>query len=563
MSSMFEGLYIARSGVQASKAALNITGQNITNANTEGYTRQRVDQNSLPPSDSGGQWASLGTSVGTGVSVDSISQLRDAFLDSEYRTQNAKSGESAQWVDTLYDMEDIFTTTTTASSSSNVSVIDVLSNQFSNFLTQLQNITSSYSSVSEGNVREAAKSLATQLNTAARALNTIREQQYNHLEEYNVNTVNDLLKSIASLDKRIKDAELSGSPVLELKDQQNLLLDKLSKYVPIKVVQESEKLDNGKSVDTTKVYLADANGNKLAGNYELIGGADGSDYAQFTITQDAPEEGKSFGITQLHLTKLSVNGTIPTDADGNPELQGMTNDDIATGAFAASLALLNDSGDYDGDSTSPRGIGFYSQYLDTIARELASTLNNLNYNPNKKDSSGNTIPAEQQILFSGSVETGTLDDITKGITAANIHVASTWKDGVLTTNKDVSNSGDDNSGACPNILTMIAKLKDDKITLTTDTGAIVFNGTLQKAFASVSAMLALNTNSMQTIDNTNSQLLNNIDNSRQELSSVSLDDEAISIVQYTQSLNASSRFMTAVDECLQTIINNMGLVGRG
>jgi flagellar hook-associated protein 1 FlgK len=560
---MFDGLYIARSGVRASRAALNVTGQNITNANTEGYTRQRVDQSSLPPSDSGGQWASLGTAVGTGVNVDSISQLRDEFLDGEYRTQNAKSGESTQWVDTLYDMEDIFTTTTTASSASTSSVIDVLSNQFSNFMTQLQNITSSYSSVSEGNVREAAKSLATQLNTAAKALNTIREQQYNNLEEYNVNTANDLLQSIAKLNKRIKDAELSGSPVLELKDQQNLLLDKLSKYVPIRVEHESEPMPNGTKVDTTRVYLADTNGNRLPGNYVLIGGADGSDYAQFTITQDAPEEGKSFGITQLHLTELSVNGTIPNDDDGNSKLQGMTNDDIQTGAFAGSLALLNDSGDYDGDSTLPRGIGFYSQYLDSIAQKLASTLNTLNYNPNKKDSAGNAIPAEKQILFSGSVETGTLDDITKGITAENIHVASTWEDGVLTTNKDAANSGDDNSGACPNILTMIATLKDDDINLTTDGGLVVFNGTLQKAFASVSSILALNTNSMQTIDNTNAQLLSNIDNSRQELSSVSLDDEAISIIQYSQSLNASSRFMTAVDECLQTIINNMGLVGRG
>jgi flagellar hook-associated protein 1 FlgK len=571
LSSMFEGLYIARSGVRASRAALNITGQNITNSNTEGYTRQRVDQSSLPPSDSGSQWASLGAAVGTGTSVDSISQLRDAFLDAEFRTQNAKSGESARWVDTLYDMEDIFTTTTTASSSSNASVVDVLSNQLSNFLTQLQNITSSNSNVAESNLREAAKSLATQLNTAARALNTVREQQYNNLEEYNVKTVNDLLKNIASLDKRIKDAELSGSTVLELKDQQNLLLDKLSKYVSIKVVQEPTLMDNGKSIDTTKVYLADTNGNKLPGNYVLIGGADGSDYAQFTITQDAPEAGKSFGITQLHLTELSVNGTIPTDASGDPKLQAMTNDDIKAGAFAGSLALLNDSGEYDADAGSPRGIGFYSQYLDTIAKQLASTLNGLNYNPNKKDSAGNAVPAEKQILFSGSVETpqaghtgeDALNDITAGITAENIHVASTWEDGVLTTNKDAANSGDDNSGAFPNILNMIATLKDTKVNLVTGTGAVIFNGTLQKAFASVSSMLALNTNSMQTIDNTNSSLLSNIDNSRQELSSVSLDDEAISITQYTQSLNASSRFMTAVDECLQTIINNMGLAGRG
>ena len=578
MSSMFDGLYIARSGVRASRAALNVAGQNITNSNTPGYTRQRVDQSSISPGE-GGLWASTGASIGDGVSVDSISQLRDLFLDGEFRTQNAKSGMSSQQVGTLYDLEDIFTTTTTASSSSKSSVIDVLSDEFSNFLSQLQNLTSTSSSVSESNVREEAKALAGKLNTAAKALATARQQQFTNLSEQigtpdNPGTVNALLQNIASLDKRIKDAEVAGSSVLELKDQQNLLLDKLSKYVPIKVVQTQQKMPNNQMVDTTEVYLADPDGAKLPGGYQLIGGADGSEYAQFSVSQDAPAAGKSFGLTQIHLTQLSVNGKIPVDGDGNDLMQSMQNSDLQAGSFAGNLCLLNSSGEYDIPSSSFRGIGFYSQYLDTIAQNLASVMNTMNYNPNKKDAGGSPIPVEGQLLFSGSTETpvsghtGTdaLQDITAGITAANIHVASVWQDGVLTTTKDAANPGDVNTGSFTNILNMIAKLKDTSTSLTTQPGgggATIFTGTLQKAFSSVSSMLAVNANSTQTIDNTNSGLLNNIDNSRQELSSVSLDDEAVNIVQFSQSLNASSRFMTAVDECLQNIINNMGMAGRG
>lgn len=575
---MFDGLYIARSGVRASRAALNVTGQNITNSNTPGYTRQRVDQSSISPGD-GGLWASTGTSIGDGVSVDSISQLRDPFLDGEFRTQNAKSGMSSQQVSTLYDLEDIFTTTTTADSSSKSSVIDVLSDEFSNFLSQLQNLTSTSSSVSESNVREEAKALAGKLNTAAKALATARQQQFTNLSEQigtpdNPGTVNALLQNIASLDKRIKDAEVAGSSVLELKDQQNLLLDKLSKYVPIKVVQTQQKMPNNQLVDTTEVYLADPDGAKLPGGYQLIGGADGSEYAQFSVSQDAPADGKSFGLTQLHLTQLSVDGKIPVDGDGNDLMQSMKNSDLQAGSFAGNLSLLNSSGEYDIPTSSFRGIGFYSQYLDTIAQNLASVMNTMNYNPDKKDAGGSPVPVEGQLLFSGSTETpasghtGTdaLQDITAGITAANIHVASVWQDGVLTTTKDAANPGDVNTGSFTNILNMIAKLKDTSTSLTTQTGgggATIFTGTLQKAFSSVSSMLAVNANSTQTIDNTNSGLLNNIDNSRQELSSVSLDDEAVNIVQFSQSLNASSRFMTAVDECLQNIINNMGMAGRG
>jgi flagellar hook-associated protein 1 len=49
MSSTFDGLYIAKSGVQTARTNLNVTGQNIANANTDGYTRQRVDQSAIPP----------------------------------------------------------------------------------------------------------------------------------------------------------------------------------------------------------------------------------------------------------------------------------------------------------------------------------------------------------------------------------------------------------------------------------------------------------------------------------------------------------------------------------
>ena len=575
---MFDGLYIARSGVRASRAALNVTGQNITNSNTEGYTRQRVDQNSIPPSEGGGLWASGGAAVGNGTSVDSISQLRDSFLDSEFRTQNAKSGDSAAEVDTLYDMEDIFTTTTTASSSSKSSVIDVLSDEFSNFLSQLQDMTSSSSKVSESNVREEAKALAGKLNTAAKAINTLRQKQYGNLSDKigtpsNPGQVNQLLQDIASLDKQIKNAEISGSSVLELKDQQNLKLDQLSKYVPIKVVQKQDKLPNNQLVDTTSVYLADADGSELSGGYQLIGGNDGGEYAQFTLSQDAPATGKSFGLTQLHLTQLTVNGVIPTE-DGAYQMQGMTDSDLQAGSFAGSLSLLNSSGEYDSPASSFRGLGFYSQYLDSIAQNFGSAMNTMNYYAGKTDSGGASVPAEKQILFSGSVDTpasghtgaDALQDIADGITALNIHVASAWQDGVLTTNKDPVNTKDTNTGSYSNILDMITQLEGSTSKLTTGShgaGAVVFSGTMMKAFSSVSAMLALDANSTQTVDNTNSSLLNNIDGSRQQLSSVSLDDEAISITQYSQSLNASSRFMTAVDECIQTIISNMGLAGKG
>ena len=55
---------------------------------------------------------------------------------------------------------------------------------------------------------------------------------------------------------------------------------------------------------------------------------------------------------------------------------------------------------------------------------------------------------------------------------------------------------------------------------------------------------------------------NDIANSRDSVSGVSMDEEGISILQYQKSYNAAARLMTALDEALETVINNMGLVGR-
>ncbi len=233
------------------------------------------------------------------------------------------------------------------------------------------------------------------------------------------------------------------------------------------------------------------------------------------------------------------------------------NSSIQSGAFSGYLHLLNDQGEYNGSSF--RGIGFYSDYLDTLAQKLASTLNTLN--STTKDLSGNYIEDPNKALLAGTKAGGGDSILGSDITAKNIHVAAVWKDGILTRTKDVSPSGG-NGASQSNINSMITQLRNATVALSTSSGATIYTGTLGSAFADAGGMLAQGTNSVQSTDDTNSNQKNTVDGQRQAISSVSLDDEAISIVQYTQSLNASSRFMTAVDECLQTIINNMGLAGR-
>jgi flagellar hook-associated protein 1 FlgK len=114
---------------------------------------------------------------------------------------------------------------------------------------------------------------------------------------------------------------------------------------------------------------------------------------------------------------------------------------------------------------------------------------------------------------------------------------------------------------------MITALTSDEYTLETKPGEEgsdpFFTGTIQKAFMNVPTSLARSVAGVKSTDADNANRLDDIDTSRQSISSVSIDDEAVSLVQYNQALTAAARFMTAVDECLQTIISSMGVAGRG
>ena len=76
-------LGIGVSGLRAQQAALNVVGQNITNASTPGYTRQRADI----VTQIGG--ANVGLGAGAGVQIQGVSRIHDAFVDQQIRTDTS------------------------------------------------------------------------------------------------------------------------------------------------------------------------------------------------------------------------------------------------------------------------------------------------------------------------------------------------------------------------------------------------------------------------------------------------------------------------------------------
>ena len=94
MRSTFLGFETARKSVMASQKALDITGNNISNVNTKGYTRQRLDLFSVVTPSSGRYKASSVYSSGQGVMSSGTTQIRDPYLDTKYRELNPQAVES-------------------------------------------------------------------------------------------------------------------------------------------------------------------------------------------------------------------------------------------------------------------------------------------------------------------------------------------------------------------------------------------------------------------------------------------------------------------------------------
>ena len=103
----FGSFTAARLGIYASQSALNVTGNNISNINTKGYTRQRLDLVSLHSDGDARYQNSYNLNIGYGVLADSVSQLRDPFMDIRYRDMNSSVGSYEAMVKGLDQLVDI------------------------------------------------------------------------------------------------------------------------------------------------------------------------------------------------------------------------------------------------------------------------------------------------------------------------------------------------------------------------------------------------------------------------------------------------------------------------
>jgi flagellar hook-associated protein FlgK len=254
LRSTFYSFTTALRGLTTAQVQLDVTGQNISNVSTTGYTRQRADTYASTASGYGDKYGSKSSTLaGQGSVVSGISQIRNSFLDVRYRREASSLGEEDAKLSCMEDMELIFDEI--ESSGLRVS--------FSDFVSQLQSFANNADSAEfDSIVRDSASTLVNQLNQYATQLATIREEQEYQLTEISVNSINDLLSNIAELNKSIREEEVQGGSALELKDERNLLLDDLSTYMKIDVDYDQTEVSGGIIVNDAHISMVGADGSK-------------------------------------------------------------------------------------------------------------------------------------------------------------------------------------------------------------------------------------------------------------------------------------------------------------
>ena len=106
----FQGLQTALSGLIAEQSALDTTGSNIANANTEGYSRETavLEPNTPLPIPAISDLTGKGAQLGTGVSVTTITRIRNTYLDAQYRTQNSALSAATTQAEVLEQAQSAF-----------------------------------------------------------------------------------------------------------------------------------------------------------------------------------------------------------------------------------------------------------------------------------------------------------------------------------------------------------------------------------------------------------------------------------------------------------------------
>ena len=572
----FAGFSTALSALQANQKRLDIVGHNLANMNTVGYTRQQLETSSLNYTSPVSNYMNGSEIiVGFGVHMNKVSQIRDPYLDVQYRTQMQKSGYIDSLQTSLDSLAKVF-------DESDIEGIHQAFQDIYSTLDRMQDEGKVYDPIYETELRTRMQALANLLNESDRQITEAEQLEYQKLSGINssengsVEKVNDILMQIGNLNRQIKQNQILGQQSLELMDERNVLLDELASYIPIEVTyykdQAHDGVDANGNEDLSETYHLDSNDNPMfkkewpddlrvemvyydangtAQRLTLVEGTEGSgseNYGRLSITGNITDP-TNFEITftgsAKNLVPPNAQQTLTLEKDGaNGGITGTpASTGLGNGSIQASLDMLWKTGDTTTNKNNDvRGYEYYRSELDTLAKSFADVMNAIN---NEKHPAGTT-----QDLFvskNGTATIGINPDWTAGSVKINTGGNGTDPNTAILNMMEALTSTWPNKGNNLNFIQPSPNLK---------------NNSFADYMNHVSTVLANDSYSNTVALKTNVTVLNGIQNSRDSISGVSLNEEASNMMMFQSAYQAASRLMTALDQVLDVLINSTGTCGR-
>lgn len=702
-----------RMGIYTSQQGLNLTGNNIANINTVGYTRQTLDLKSMNAAGVD-RYTDSNTRIGSGAYVTGISQMRDPYLDIRYRTEAASVGYMDTKLSNLNDLAAILDEVGAGDDENGI-----ISAQFSDFLATLENLTE-YTGQGEFDtqVRSSASSLVALFNSYATKIDQVELNAVDRFRQ-DMKTVNELLQNIQNLTDQIRTGDIHGTPGLEIRDERNRLIDELSQYIKIDVRYEMETIAPSVEVEKLRIKLADTYNPPIYlvdGIYavqlqedkdmpEINPAYDGTANTQKYMkdgggTTDTLSEAKMVKNTNFNITLSSLkdtsgkvmssydpkkiysavaatklaDGSYSVTIDGTPYqipdqiLQQLTaagdrvswtdaetpegtqneftikmvGDDPANPEYTVSLAVrqnsvaiplgdndlygslqaarefLTEEGEFattgyinqvDPNAATKRGVRYYKNALDLLAKKFADTMNEANngfryafdrdtqkyyyvdkygkfidYNGNRLEKKSSLTDDELEFLKNNgshaenygnlfSIRGDTNDAVDQngnGITAANISISASWASGdvqVVNSYNVIPGTNQIGSTDNTNILHMVTLMSADlsyvpQYLIKDAKHDSMFIGSFGEMLSNTNAVLGNDQRSTKIMLDNYYEAAVELDTSRDAVSSVDLNDETVNMIQYQKSYSAACRLMTTMDEILDKLINGTGVAGR-
>jgi len=451
----FSAFEIGRRALRASEYGIALTGQNIANVNTRGYSRQSAILVSSP---SGGTGR---LQIGTGVSILGVQQFRDQFVATRLQTETGISGRLTAQRDALLPVDAAF----------NESDGNGISASINAFFGSFRSLEANPVSVPlRTDVITKANAMTSAFASTRARLVEIRSDNDAQLRS-DVGQLNQLTQQVADLNVRISTAEHSGGNAAELRDQRDLL------------VQQVAELTGARAVETdSMVTLTLADGQAIVS---------GNHFTPVDI------QNLSNG-----LSALTIDGAPAAIGDGR--LKGLQN----------AIGIIGDQ----------------IQSLDDLAESITTRVNTIH--AAGTDGYGNAAGNFFQVPVTGSF-------------AANFSVAAAIKADPRLISASPLAAGSTSA----TVAGAIASLLHD-----TSSTSGARTGSFSSIYSSIVSDAGKEVRTMEDGLLTQQAIMSQAIAQRDASSGVSLDEEAINLLQFQKSYEAAARFLKIADEMTQTIL---------